>query len=106
LRDTSPGWQPFGYAGGLYDAATGLVRFGARDYDAVTGRWTAKDPIGFGGGDTSLYRYAAGDPIGLIDPNGMLVWFVAGAAITPKMVAGAVAFLGASIVAGQQLANN
>jgi RHS repeat-associated protein len=37
--------QPFGFAGGLYDADTGLVRFGARDYDAYTGRWTAKDPI-------------------------------------------------------------
>jgi hypothetical protein len=30
------------------------VRFGARDYDAVTGRWTAKDPIGFGGGTTNF----------------------------------------------------
>jgi RHS repeat-associated protein len=28
----------------------GLVRFGARDYDASTGRWTAKDPIRFDGG--------------------------------------------------------
>jgi RHS repeat-associated protein len=45
LVDTHPGFQPFGFAGGLYDADTGLVRFGARDYDAVTGRWTAKDPI-------------------------------------------------------------
>jgi RHS repeat-associated protein len=70
LRDTSPGFQPFGFAGGLYDADTGLVRFGARDYDPVVGRWTAKDPIGFGGGDTNLYAYAGSDPINFIDPTG------------------------------------
>jgi YD repeat-containing protein len=29
LGDTNPGWQPFGFAGGLYDRDTGLVRFGA-----------------------------------------------------------------------------
>jgi uncharacterized protein RhaS with RHS repeats len=46
IQDTNPGFQPFGYAGGLYDRDTGLVRFGARDYDPETGRWTAKDPIG------------------------------------------------------------
>ena len=44
IQDTNAGFQPFGYAGGLYDPDTGLVRFGARDYDARTGRWTAKDP--------------------------------------------------------------
>jgi YD repeat-containing protein len=31
VLDTSPGLQPFGFAGGLYDPDTGLVRFGARD---------------------------------------------------------------------------
>lgn len=36
--DTNPGFQPFGFAGGIYDRDTGLVRFGARDYDAQTGR--------------------------------------------------------------------
>jgi RHS repeat-associated protein len=36
-------FQPFGFAGGLYDPDTGLVRFGARDYDPEVGRWTAKD---------------------------------------------------------------
>ena len=48
--DTDPGWQPFGFAGGLYDRDTELVRFGARDYDPSVGRWTNKDPITFEGG--------------------------------------------------------
>jgi RHS repeat-associated protein len=69
--DTNPGFQPFGFAGGLYDRDTGLVRFGARDYDAVTGRWTAKDPIGFAGGDANLYGYAINDPVNSIDPFGL-----------------------------------
>jgi len=29
--DPNPAFQPFGFAGGLYDNDTGLVRFGARD---------------------------------------------------------------------------
>ena len=71
ITDTNPGFQPFGFAGGLYDRDTGLVRFGARDYDAETGRWTAKDPIGFAGGDTNLYGYVVGDPVNFTDPNGL-----------------------------------
>jgi RHS repeat-associated protein len=69
--DTSPGFQPFGFAGGLYDRDTGLVRFGARDYDPETGRWTCKDPIGFGGGDTNLYEYVRNDPGNYVDLFGM-----------------------------------
>jgi len=68
--DTNPGFQPFGFAGGLYDKDTGLVRFGARDYDPETGRWTAKDPILFGGGDANLYAYVGGNPVSKIDPLG------------------------------------
>jgi RHS repeat-associated protein len=70
-NDTSPGFQIFGYAGGLHDPDTKLTRFGARDYDARTGRWTAKDPIGFNGGDSNVYQYAQGDPINLSDPLGL-----------------------------------
>ena len=29
LEDTNPGFTPFGFAGGLYDPDTGLIRFGA-----------------------------------------------------------------------------
>jgi len=70
LTDTNPGFTPFGFAGCLYDQDTKLCRFGARDYDASTGRWTAKDPILFAGGDANLYGYVFNDPINYIDPEG------------------------------------
>jgi RHS repeat-associated protein len=54
----------------LYDPDTGLVRFGARDYDAAAGRWTAKDPRGLAGGDTNLYAYVGNDPVNHLDPRG------------------------------------
>jgi len=73
LNDSNPSFKvPFGFAGGLYDAETKLTRFGYRDYDAYTGKWTAKDPIGFQGGDSNLYRYVLGDPVGLVDPSGLV----------------------------------
>jgi RHS repeat-associated protein len=72
--DSNPGFQPFGFTGGLYDQHAGLTRFGARDYDALPGRWTAKDPIQFGGSglDAGLYNYVEGDPINWIDPIGLI----------------------------------
>jgi RHS repeat-associated protein len=72
IEDTNPGFQPFGFAGGLFDPDSGLVRFGARDYDSEIGRWTNKDPIIFRGGDSGLYNYCVGDPINRRDVNGRL----------------------------------
>ncbi|MBI2566652.1 MAG: DUF4157 domain-containing protein, partial [Candidatus Schekmanbacteria bacterium] len=69
--DTNPGFQPFGFAGGLYDPDTGLVRFAARDYDAEVGRWTARDPILFQGGQVNLFVYVRNDPVNLTDPWGL-----------------------------------
>jgi RHS repeat-associated protein len=110
LTNTSPGFQPFGYAGGLLDDATGLTRFGARDYDAEAGRWLAKDPVSFFGGSSNLYEYAAGEPVLNEDPSGQwwvvavvggVLTFVAerthGASFQTALLAGGVAF-GAGIV--------
>lgn len=74
LDDTNEGFIPFGFASGLWEPETGLVRFGARDYDPVTGRWTSKDPIGFLGG-VNLFEYVMNDPVNAKDiwglaPNG------------------------------------
>jgi RHS repeat-associated protein len=74
LQDTNPGFQPFGFAGGLYDPGTRLTRFGARDYDPFTGRWTTKDPIRFPAGDSNLYGYLGSSPINSTDPLGLIEW--------------------------------
>jgi RHS repeat-associated protein len=64
--------MPFGFAGGIYDTDSALVRFGVRDYDPSTGRWLAKDPIQFDGGQGGLYVYVGNDPINLTDILGLL----------------------------------
>jgi len=74
LEDTNPGFVPFGFAGGLYDPDTELVRFGARDYDPETGRWTGKDPILFGAGVANIFVYVECDPINVRDPEGLSGW--------------------------------
>ncbi len=72
ISNTNPEFQPFGYTGGLYDEQTDLIRFGARDYDAVVGRWMSKDPVRFDGEDTNLFGYCVSDPINYFDPEGLL----------------------------------
>jgi RHS repeat-associated protein len=76
INDTNPDlYLPIGFAGGLYDKDTKLIRFGYRDYDPQTGRWTAKDPIDFNGGDSNLYAYVGNDPVNYVDPEGLLKWY-------------------------------
>ena len=72
LTDSNPNFKvPFGFAGGLYDPDTQLTHFGYREYDSFTGKWTAKDPIGFAGGDSNLYGYVLNDPVNFVDPTGL-----------------------------------
>jgi RHS repeat-associated protein len=76
--DSAPGFElPIGFAGGLSDAATGLVHFGYRDYDPAAGRWTVRDPARYDGGQFNLYAYVQNDPVQLRDPAG-LGWGISG----------------------------
>ena len=89
LSETGAGFQAFGFAGGLYDAETKLVRFGARDYDPGMGRWTTKDLIGFAGGDTDVYAYVGNDPVNAVDPDG-LAGFAVGFGMSAEAFAGGI----------------
>jgi RHS repeat-associated protein len=62
---------PIGFAGGIEDPVTGLVRFGLRDYDPAAGRFAERDPTLFTGSPLGLYAYAAGDPVDNRDPSGL-----------------------------------
>jgi RHS repeat-associated protein len=60
-----------GYAGGLTEAATGLVRFGFRDYEPASGRWVQRDPIKFKGG-MNHFAYVSNNPVQFSDPSGLM----------------------------------
>ncbi len=52
------------------NSETGLYYYGFRDYDAATGRWPSRDPIGEEGGE-NLYGFVYNVPIGWIDLFGL-----------------------------------
>jgi RHS repeat-associated protein len=92
--NTNPGFQPFGFAGGLYDDDSKLVHFRTREYDPRTGRWTTKDPILFGGGSANLYTYIDNDPVNAVDADGEMPIFLAVALIGGAIdaIAGAIEY--------------
>jgi RHS repeat-associated protein len=55
------------YISGYLDSSAGLYKFGARYYDATTGRFTQTDPTGQ---EPNPFAYAEGNPISNIDPTG------------------------------------
>ncbi len=52
------------------DSETGLLYYGFRYYDAATGRWLSRDPIGERGG-LNLYGMVGNDPLNYIDILGL-----------------------------------
>ncbi len=61
----------FLFTGREYVAQFGFYEFRARAYHPGLGRFLSEDPIGFGGGDSNLYRYAGNDPVNSRDPLGL-----------------------------------
>lgn len=61
----------FGFAGMRIHARSGLNLTVARAYSSKLGMWLSRDPVGESGG-VSLYNYTTSDPIGNVDPLGLL----------------------------------
>ena len=99
--DTGVAQNPFAFKAGIYDRGTGLVKFGLRWYDVVTGAWTQQDMLDapLDRGNANRYGFAAGDPINNSDPTGK-AYDLPGAAGDLANFAGAGAALGGVIGCG------
>ena len=53
-----------------YDVESGKYNLRIRPFSPSSGRFLSPDPIGFLGGDPSLYRYVFNNPVNNIDPFG------------------------------------
>lgn len=72
VAQTGNQYNPFTYIGrvGVMDEGDGLYFMVNRFYDATTGRFINRDPIGISGG-TNAYLYALANPINYTDPKGL-----------------------------------
>ncbi|MCH3994103.1 MAG: RHS repeat-associated core domain-containing protein [Prevotella sp.] len=67
--------QPYKYNGKELDRVHGLdlYDYGARNYDAIIGRWTTMDPVAERTPEVSPYVYCVDNPVNAIDPDGRKV---------------------------------
>src|SRR5690606_7223937 len=60
----------FGFSTKYTDAESGLLYYGYRYYDPVTGRWISRDPIGERGG-VNLYGFVGNNVVNRFDRLGL-----------------------------------
>ena len=69
--------NPWQYASGYLDSATGLYHFGARYYDPTLGRWTQQDPVAptlTSPDSLNRYLYVGDSPVNGTDTSGRDFW--------------------------------
>ncbi|NYK11747.1 RHS repeat-associated core domain-containing protein [Leifsonia naganoensis] len=110
--------NPYLFKGGIQDRGSGLVKFGLRWYNPMTGTWTQQDTLDapLDPANANRYTFAGGDPTNGADPTGyscsgailgasasVFVEVLAGAAViagTPSLALGAAAAEGFAVGAG------
>ena len=66
--------NPYKWSGKEWDEDQGAYDFGARMYSAADARWTTMDPLSEKYYHISPYAYCAGNPVNLVDPEGMDIY--------------------------------
>jgi RHS repeat-associated protein len=66
-------FTPFTFIGayGVIEGADDMFFMRNRYYDARTGRFLQRDPIGYDGGQSNFYAYCGSNPINVADPSGL-----------------------------------
>lgn len=64
--------NPYSFKSGVQERTTGWIKYGARWYDPITGRFTSQDTMDapLDPANANRYAYAAGDPVNNADPTG------------------------------------
>lgn len=64
--------NPYTFKNGVQERTTGWIKYGARWYDPVTGRFTQQDSLNapLDPANANRYAYAGGDPVNNVDPTG------------------------------------
>jgi RHS repeat-associated protein len=70
-RSTTSYYTPYTFSAKERDTETGYSYFGARYYDADISVWLSVDPMADKYPSMSAYMYCAGNPVMLVDPDGM-----------------------------------
>ena len=70
--------QPYKYNGKELDRVHGLdlYDYGARNYDAIIGRWTTMDPLAERTPEVSPYVYCVDNPVNAIDVDGRKIYAI------------------------------
>ena len=95
----------YGYTGRERDLESGLDYYRARYYDSNVGRFISVDPMGFGAGDTNLYRYVGNGVTNATDPSGEFIWVPFAVAAVGGAILGAYqnySYQNAQVADGQQ----
>lgn len=87
LRYSTGDIDPYGYTGKETDKSTGLVYFGKRYAEPVTGQWTSPDPMFSVAGDSVFdnpaeavnpYAFSKNNPVSYVDSDGRIANFIIG----------------------------